>query len=201
MSLVKIYDDIEQGSPEWFDLRKGKTTASRFKDVMAKGQGKTRRTYMMTLAGEIITGVPTESFQSADMVRGHLLEPEARALYEMTSGNTVQEVGLITMGNDISFSPDGLVGDEGSLEIKTRAPHLQLALLDADVFPKENMKQVQGGLWVSGRQWMDYISYWPGLPPWITRVERDEAMIQEISTAVFMFIVELKKFVKKIEAM
>jgi predicted phage-related endonuclease len=201
----EIFTDLEQGSEAWFLTRCGCVTASEFKSVMSKGRGtapsKTRRTYMLKLAGEIITGTFQETYKSADMERGNAMEPEARDLYAMTKGIEVEEVGFIKIADQIGYSPDGLVGDDGLLEIKTRKPELQIALLFDGEIPSEHIKQLQGGLYVSGRQWIDFVSYWPGLPIFIKRVYRDETLIGEISMAVMTFIAELDQVVLDIKSM
>lgn len=202
MTELQVYRDIEQGTPEWLALRAGIPTASRFADVMAKGRGKspslTRRRYMLTLIGERLTGNIEDGYSNAHMERGTLLEPEARQLYELVTDNHVQQVGFIRRGN-VGASPDGLVGDEGMIEIKCKIAHRHLdALLDNEM-PSEHVAQVQGQLWVSGRGWCDFMSYCPGLPPLILRVERDEKRIAEIKIAVEEFNEELEHTMKKIQ--
>jgi hypothetical protein len=115
--------ECEQNSPEWLRARMGIPTASAFSDVLAKGEGKTRRTYMLKLAGELITGEPMESFSNAHTERGHLLEEEARDLYTLQTGADIARVGFIRNGR-AGCSPDSLIGEEGGLEIKTKLPHL-----------------------------------------------------------------------------
>jgi putative phage-type endonuclease len=199
-----IHTDIEQGTSEWFDIRKGCITASEFHTVMSKGRGsapsKTRRTYMLKLAGEIITGEPQESYSNHHMERGKVMEEEARKMYEIVSGNSVKQVGFIKAADNLGYSPDGLVEVKGSTEIKTKLPHLQIEVLLADRVPPEHIHQCQGGLWVSGREWIDFVSYWPGLPIFIKRIQRDEKFIKEIQDAVFKFSSELGLLVKQIRA-
>lgn len=184
----------EQGTPEWFAARLGIPTASCFDDVMANGKGgapsKTRTTYMYKLAGERITGDPMDNYTSAHMERGKVMEDEARALYAFMTGNDPARVGFIRNGA-VGCSPDSLVGDDGLLEIKTKLAHLQIDALLSGSLPAEHVKQVQGQLWVSGRKWCDFFSYWPKMPALLVRVQRDEEMIQSIATAVWKFNVEL----------
>jgi len=199
---MEIFADLEQGAPEWFAVRCGCVTASEFKTVMSKGRGKapskTRQTYLHKLAGEIITGKVAESYTNHHMVRGHVMEVEARELYELTKGVEVDQVGFIRSTDRVGFSPDGLVGDDGAVEIKSKLPHLQIALLLSREIPREHIHQLQGGLWVSKRSWIDFMSYWPGLPPFIKRVYRDEIFIAKIEEAVSSFIVDLDKIVSEI---
>jgi hypothetical protein len=197
---VKILT-CEQNSPEWIAARLGIPTASRFVDVLAQGKGsnpsKTRRTYMMKLLGERLTGEQMYSYENDHMERGRAMEDEARQLYVFARETEVQKVGFIRSewGTGACYaagcSPDSLIGDKGLLEIKTKLPHLQLeALLDKQL-PSEHRAQVQGQLWVAEREWCDFVSYWPKLPPLIIRVERDDAYIAQLARGVEIFCNEL----------
>jgi len=193
--------DCEQGSPEWFNARRAIVTASEFATVMAKGrsggESVTRRKYLLTLAGEAITGEVADKWEgNRHTERGKLLEPEAREAYAFIAGVDPLQVGFMRRGG-AGASPDSLVGSDGLLEIKTKLPHLQLDCLEADRLPPEHIAQVQGQLWISGRQWCDFVSYWPGLPIFIKRVHRDEAYIAGLSVAVNEFIAELSAIVNK----
>lgn len=197
MSLQII--DCAQNSEEWRLARCGIPTASEFASVLAKGEGKTRRTYMMKLAGEIVTGQPMQGFQSADMERGHALEGDARDLYAFMTGTEPQLVGFCRNGNT-GCSPDSLVGEDGLLEIKTKAPHLLAEVIIRDTFPSDHRAQCQGALWVTGRKWIDIACYWPGMPLFIKRAERDEEYIVELAREVGRFNAELAEAVAKIRA-
>ncbi len=189
-----------QNSPEWYAARLGIPTASRFKDVIAKGQGLTRRKYLYTLAGERLTGEPAESYSNEAMERGHALEAEARERYAFQRDAEPQLVGFMRrkVGEHwIGASPDALLGEHGLLEIKTKAPHLQLECLDGGRLPPDHVAQVQGQLWVSGRQWCDFVSYWPKLPLFVIRVERDDAYIATLSAEVMAFCEELEVLTNK----
>jgi len=192
---LRVYD-FEQRSPEWFACRLGIPTASRFKDVLAKGQGKTRRTYLYTLAGEILTGTVADSYCNADMERGKQLEAEARSAYEFQFDQSPALVGFMRRG-DVGCSPDSLIGDDGLLEIKTKFPHLQIECLETGALPSEHVAQVQGQLWVSGRQWCDFVSYWPGLPLFRIRVARDEAYMARLAAEIAEFNAEKLAIVRK----
>lgn len=189
MSL-EIFADLEQGSPEWIQTRLGVVTASEFKAVMAKGEGKTRRKYMLTVLGEKISGQPFERYKNDFMDRGHTQEDEARNLYTFMTDNVVQRIGFMKRGL-VGYSPDGLIGEDGLLEIKTKMAHLHLECLLADKLPNEHAQQCQGGLWVSGRKWIDFCSYSPGLPLFVRRVERDETYIARIKVEVDDFLAEM----------
>ena len=195
MSDLQIFD-CEQGSPEWFECRRGIPTASRFKDVLAKGQGLTRRKYLYTLAGEALTGEPAESFSNEHMERGHAMEDEARQQYAFQRDVEPERVGFMRRG-DVGCSPDSLIGADGLLEIKTKLPHLHLEALESDRLPPEHVAQVQGQLWISGRQWCDFVSYWPKLPLFWIRVPRDDSYIATLAVEVEAFNAELAAIVRK----
>ena len=188
--------NCEQGTPEWFEARRGIPTASRFADVLAKGQGITRRKYLLTLAGEAITGEVAESYSNAHMERGHVMEADARNLYSFAHDVEPELVGFMRRGR-AGASPDSLIGTDGLLEIKSKLPHLLLDVLDKDKLPPEHVAQVQGQLWVSGRDWCDFVAYWPKLPLFCIRVERDDAYISTLSQAVADFVGELDSYIER----
>ncbi len=193
-----------QGTEEWFRARMGIPTASDFSTVLARGRdGKspstTRRTYMLKLAGEILTGEPMESYTNPCMERGKEMEAEARDLYELMTGDTSQRVGFITNGSR-GCSPDSLIGANGMLEVKTALPHILIDRTLRGDFPPEHKAQCQGALWVAEREWIDLLIYWPKLPPFIKRAFRDEPYIRELSAAVDAFNGELNEVVQRFRA-
>ncbi len=194
----------EQGSPEWFAIRAGMPTASEFATIMSKGKGaapsKVRRTYMLKLAGEVITGEPMESFSNVHTERGKAMEAQARDIYAMMQDVDPEEVGFIVNGAK-GCSPDSLVGANGMVEIKTKLPHLQLDVLLAGELPDDHKAQCQGQLWVAEREWVDFVSYWPKLPLFVTRAYRDEEYIKTLSGAVDAFNDELASLVEQVRAM
>lgn len=193
-----------QGSDEWFRARMGIPTASEFSTVMAKGkaggESKTRKTYLLKLAGEVLTGEPMEHFGNRHTERGHEMEPEARNLYAFMKDAEPELVGFIRNGNK-GCSPDSLVDANGMVEIKTKLPHLQIECLLAGCIPSEHRAQCQGALWVAEREWIDFVSYWPGLPLFVTREYRDEEYIAKLSAAVDEFNDELAHTVERIRRM
>lgn len=188
--------DCEQNSPEWFEARRGIVTASRFSDVLAKGQGITRRKYLLTLVGEAITGECAESFSNAHTERGHAMEEEARDMYAFQNDVEPVKVGFMRRGR-AGASPDRLIGTDGLLEIKTKLPHLQLDVLDKGKLPSEHVAQVQGQLMVSGRDWCDFVSYWPRLPMFCIRVYRDDKYIAALNQAIADFVGELDDYINR----
>jgi len=198
-----------QGSPEWHEARRGKITGSRFKDVMST-RGNTRANYMRELLLERKTGIVAQGFSNADMEWGIQYESQARTYYEKLSNVTVEQVGFINHPLEqyrsyVGVSPDGLVDSRdnrdfvnGSIEIKCPNTNTHMEYI-VKGFPAKYRPQVQGILWVTGRDWCDFISFDPRVekqPFWCIRVERDEAYIRKLATAVDEFIqemVEMKK--------
>lgn len=193
--------DCDQNSDTWIRARMGIPTASQFATILAKGRdggaSVGRRTYMLKLAGEIITGEPMESFSNQHTDRGHEFEPEARDLYAFQTGAQLERIGFIKNGK-AGASPDSLIGEDGGAEIKTKLPHLLAEILLKDEFPPEHKAQVQGTLWITGRQWWDIAVYWPGMPLFVKRTQRDEPYIQKIATEVDRFNAELQQTVEYI---
>lgn len=192
-----------QGSEAWLKARAGIPTASQFATVMASGksgaESKTRKTYMLKLAGEILTGQPMDSYSNGHMERGHVMEAEARSLYAFMADAEPDLVGFIRNGEK-GCSPDSMVGDDGMLEIKSKLPHLLIDVLLKGEFPAEHKAQCQGALWVAEREWIDIAVYWPGLPLFIKRAVRDEPYIASISSAVDQFNDELAAVVERVRA-
>jgi hypothetical protein len=193
----------EQGSEEWIRARIGIPTASEFHTVLAKGRdggdSKTRRTYMLKLAGELLTGEPMDSFGNVHTERGKELEPDARNLYAFMRDCEPQLVGFIRNGRK-GCSPDSLVGNDGMVEIKTKLPHLQVDCLLANRVPPEHRAQCQGALWVAEREWIDFVSYWPTLPLFVVREYRDEEYLAKLAPAVDQFNEELAEMVERIRS-
>lgn len=199
MTQMIVYDAIEQGSSEWMKARLGIPTASMFKAIIAKGEGKTRHSYMCRLAAEIITGEPIEAYKSGDMERGNVMEPEARAWYAFQYNVEPEIVGFIRNGQK-GCSPDSLIGTDGMLEIKTARGDILIEKLLKGEFSPEHKAQCQGALWVAEREWIDLVTYWPRLPPLVVRAQRDELYIASLSRAVDDFNAELQEVVDQIRA-
>ncbi|PVZ19962.1 MULTISPECIES: lambda exonuclease family protein [unclassified Pseudomonas] len=189
---MQIITDIQQGTPEWLKLRLGIITCSELDCLLVSGKGEAgfgvaAFTYMDQLIGERITEEAAEiPFQTKATTRGHELEGVAKGLYEAREGIGTDSVGII-LNHGIGYSPDALVAADGLIEIKTKLPKFQVGVLLAGEVPKEHVAQCQGGLWVSEREWIDFISYWPGLPLFVKRVYRDEAMIRKLVERVKTF--------------
>lgn len=193
---------VEQGSPEWIAARLGIPTASEFGKVMAKGEGKTRRRLMYDLAGERITGEPREKFSNEHMERGKLMEDAARNVWALRTGQEPTQIGFVrnTINSRlVGASPDSLVDTDGLLEIKTKLAALQIEALLDGVLPSEHKAQVQGQLLVAERQWCDFVSYWPRIPPLIVRVHRDDTYIATLVSELTRFNNELDQLVETIK--
>lgn len=200
--------DMPQGSPEWFDARCGVITSSRFKDVMAKGKGSapsaTRQSYLKELACERITGVVQNSFQSEWMQRGSELESQARAMLELEKGFVVDCVGFVKMNDDVGSSTDGLIGEHAVLELKCpkHTTHLDY-LLNNDALYTAYKAQVQGELWVTGRELAYLVSFHPDFPNGkdllVMEIGRDEEYIKALEVEVLTFLFDLQKLVSQIK--
>lgn len=196
--------DMEQNTEEWLRARLGIPTSSCFSQMLAKGEGKVRRTYMMKLLGERLTGEPADNYSNGHMERGHAMEEEARNIYALLTDAEPQRVGFIRNSGDYGeagASPDSLIGADGLLEIKTKLAHLQCEVLLADRLPPEHTAQIQGQLWVAEREWVDFVSYWPKMPPFIKRINRDENYIRVLTGEVARFNDELAELHRKVTAM
>jgi putative phage-type endonuclease len=201
---MQIIRDIEQGTEQWLALRFGWITASKFKDVMAGGTGKTRKSYMYQLAAEIITGERAESFTNEYMEWGNQIEPQARAMYELESGFDVDQVTFIKHDTlKAGCSPDGLVGESGLVEFKCPKTTTQIETFLSGKMPAIHVGQVQGQLWISEREWCDFVSFDPRINGqahyFCTRVFRDEEKIKQIEDAVIKFEKELFETVGKLK--
>lgn len=199
---MKIIETCEQGSVAWREMRLGKVTASRVKDVLSKGRGtapsKTAETYMMELLAEKITNESKLFFENDAMKWGTETEPQARAMYELKSGNTVREVAFIIKDENTGVSPDGLIGDDGMLEIKCPTTITQIKRALTDNYSEDYYEQIQMQLWVAERQWCDFLSFDPRLDIdagyLLQRVERDEEFIENMKEKTEEFIVKLNEF-------
>lgn len=194
----------EQRSPEWFEARLGKATASRFSDIMAKtrsGYAASRKNYMAELVTQRLTGAIPEPYSNTAMQWGTDNEPLARLAYELQTGNEVEETGLWVHDTlEAGASPDGFVNKDGVLEIKCPNTATHIETLELQQVPRQYLAQVQGQMWITDRKWCDFVSYDPRLPEnaqmIIIRVERDEKYIEELETEVINFLKQVEEQVK-----
>ena len=195
-----ILETATQRDADWYAARCGKVTASRFRDAMAtlkNGQpAQAQRDYLTELVVERLTGQPVQKFTTAAMLWGTEQEAAARAAYEQNTGTEVEETGFVA--HDTLYagcSPDGLVDWDGLIEIKcpyNSAVHIETLL---GGMPTEHMPQVQGQMWITGRQWCDFVSYDPRMPEplqlYVQRIHRDEAFIADLERRVTSFLAEV----------
>jgi hypothetical protein len=191
---LQVFNDLVQGTDEWLAARCGIITASVVGQFITPKTVKAAsndisRALTMNLVAERITGHVEPVFPNADMERGTLDEPYARDLYSEHYAPAV-EVGFMVRddwGFRLGYSPDGLVGDDGLIEIKSRRQKKHLATILADEVPLENMAQIQCGLLVTGREWLDYVSYSGGMPLYVKRVLPDMRWFHAIQEAAEAF--------------
>ena len=194
MSTLSTYAHIEQRTDEWHALRRGILTASTIGRLITPktlqvAANLESRALAAQLAAERLAGFTDDNYVSNAMWRGIEDEPRAVEQYSKdyqpvtTVGFMIHEYPTFNIG----YSPDGLVGDDGLIEIKSRSPKEQVLVVLSDQVPLEHMAQLQCGLLVSGRAWIDYVSYCGGLPMWVKRVLPDPAWHDAILTAATAF--------------
>ena len=199
--------EIVQGSDSWFQVRIGKVTASRVADVIAKtktGYSATRDNYMAQLVCERLTGQKGDSFSNAAMQHGTETEPLARLSYEVATNVLVDEVGFVPHPSIemAGASPDGLVGDDGLLEIKCPNTATHIETLLSQIVPGKYNTQMQFQMACTGRQWCDFVSFDNRLPAelqlFVKRVPRDEVFIRLIEAEIVQFLAELDDKINKL---
>ena len=205
---MNVITTCEQGSPEWLSLRLGKVTASRIKEVIANGRGnapsKMAESYLMELVAEILTGESKPFFENDAMRWGTEKEEEARAVYSIKNSRfDIEEVAFIEHSEFIGVSPDGLVGDDGLIEIKCPNTTTQLKRALSDNYSKDYKAQIQMQLWVSERAWCDFVSFDPRLSGKAgyleQRVYRDDEFIYDMKTKTYEFVGKMKELINKLK--
>ena len=192
----------EQGSPEWLASRLGRPSASNFGRLVT-GSGKpssSAEKYIDEMIGERLTGRSKPFYTNEHMERGNDLEPEAREAYEFITDLEVVETGFILDDSEeFGCSPDGLVGEQGGLEIKCPSTAVHVSYLRKKVVPAKYYQQVQGCMWITGREWWDFMSYHPEMPHLLVRARRNEkfieAMAKEVLAAVETITTETERLV------
>lgn len=190
---------VEQNSDEWFALRRGKFTASTFKDLFMGENTQGYKDAIYKVAFERLTNTSPESFTNEYMQRGTELEPEARAWYEFEKNVEVIKAGFFEFNDWIGASPDGLVGDSGLIEIKCPKFSTMMDYLIKKELPKTYFHQVHGQLLVTDRQWCDFIAYHPSLPKFVLRVEREKKIDDEILDKLFEAIKKAETIINKLK--
>jgi len=169
------------------------------KIITTQGKWSTQAdAYINQLVAEKLTGEQTYVYQNEHMARGTELEPEAREMYEFIKEVEVSEVGFCLHDTlDAGCSPDGLIAEDGGLEIKCPAPATHVEYLKAGVLPSKYKQQVMGCLWITGREWWDFVSYHPTMKTLIVRVERDEEYITALEECVTKAVDLINESVEK----
>ena len=194
-----IQHKIDQNSDEWFALRRGKFTASTFKDLFMGKDTQGYKDAVYRVAFERITNTSPESFTNEYMQRGTELEPEARAWYEFEKETDVLSAGFFEYNDWIGASPDGLIGDSGLIEIKCPKFSTMMDYLIKKELPKTYYYQVHGQLLVTDREWCDFVAYHPSLPKFVLRVERNKEVDKEILDKLFKAIKEVEQIINKLK--
>lgn len=200
---------MKQGTPEWFAERLGKVTASRVSDVLAKiksGEAAARSNYRAELVAQRLTGYMEEGFTNAAMQHGNEYEKFARAQYEIKKDVMVDEVGFVShpVIEWAGASPDGLIGDDGLIEIKcpNTATHIDYML--AGKAPSKYIPQMVWQLACTGRKWCDFVSFDPRMPEemqlLIVRFDRNDEQIAETEAEVRKFLTEVESTISKLRA-
>lgn len=187
---MKVYRDLQQGSPEWAALRAGMPTASSFDKILTPTGKRSEQAqgYMRHLIAERLMGIPLDAPKTSWMERGNEMEGEAICYYEFARDVAIERVGFIT--NDrgtYGCSPDGLVGDDGLAEFKCPSPAVHVNYMLDKGPDKAYRVQLQGQLFVAQRDWVEICSYHPALPSVIVRVDRDEKYITLLAEALDEF--------------
>lgn len=208
--MTPIVHDCLQRSPEWYQLRAGKLTGSRAADMLAeikKGEAAARRDLRVQLACERLTGASQDNgYVSTEMLRGMEMEPHAIAAYEADTGAIVRSVGFLEHPElPAGCSPDGLIGDDGLLELKCPKSATHFSYLRSRKVPTEYLRQITHHLWISGRQWADFVSYDDRFPAalqvLIVRVTRTDVDVTAYELAARLFLSEVEKEVEAVRSL
>jgi putative phage-type endonuclease len=202
--------DAPQGSEAWLQARLGKATASRIADIVAKtksGWGASRANYEAELVAERLTGIPAESYTNGAMQHGIDTEPQARAEYAFAAEVDVIEVGFVDHPRIAmaGASPDGVIGDDGLVELKAPNTATHLRTLFGEPIAAKYITQMQWQMGTTGRLWCDFCSFDPRLPDYarlfIKRIYRDDNMIADLETEVRLFLEEVRAKTEQVRAM
>ena len=197
---MKIHN-FEQRTDEWYAIRRGKMSASNAETIIANGKGL--ETYIYNLMAEYYSSAEKENYINADIQRGIDLEPEARLEFEFYTDLDVQEVGFVEYNDFIGVSPDGLVGNDGLIEIKCPNDSIYFKLLLSNNIKPEYIAQMQMQMYVTDRQYCYFVSYNPNFEKslYIKKINRDEEMIEKLKKGLergTQLIKEIKENFRKV---
>lgn len=197
--MGKYHFEIIQQTPEWFEAKKLKMGASHAGVIMANGKGLD--TYVKELLADYYSEGEKEIYTNADIQRGIELEPLARELYSIKTGNDVIEVGGYEYDKYTFVSPDGLVGDDGGVEIKCHSDKVFVELLLHEVIDPKYYAQIQMNLYCTERKWWDYVGYNQNIKPYIyiKRIEPDSVAFEKIEKGLKTGKELLLKYKKKLD--
>ena len=195
---MKIHN-FEQGTEEWFKVRLGKFTASNAQAIASNGAGLD--TLIFEKVAEIMTGKMKESYTNTDIERGNELEKMARNSYELETGIIVKQVGFVEKDGFVGCSPDGFIAEDGLQEIKCKNDANFARFLYDGKIDTEHIWQMQMQLFVTERQWVDYVLYNPNFPKpiIITKVVRDEIAIAKLNAGIMTGVARVKTILEKIK--
>lgn len=193
---MRVYKDIIQQTPEWFYVKRLKMSASRASAIIAGGKGLD--TYINNLIEEFFDDGSGERFVSPDMERGNLLEDQARTMYELENDVEVEQVGFIELDDYVGVSPDGLVGDDGLIEIKNHKESVFINLLLSEKIDKKYYDQIQMQLYVTGRKWCDYVGYNTKIKPnrFVQRIYPDPKTFEALEKGLNIGRELIKKYIE-----
>ena len=197
---------VEQNSLDWLTARAGIPTASELDRLLTPKfeirTGEMPKTYLAQKVAEAWLRGPLPGYQTLDMEFGKILEEEAIPWYEFAFSETIQRVGLVTTDDGrVGCSPDGLIGEDGGIEIKCPEPHTHVNYLLAGEVPPQYLTQVHGSMFVTGRPWWKFVSYRRRFPPLVKLVERDDKIQATIKEALFGFLEKFDAAMKRMESM
>lgn len=192
---MKIHKELIQGTQEWFDVRKGKMTASNAQAIGNNGKGL--ETYLYGVIADQYSSGEYEHYTNQHIERGNELEVYARDMYELETGSTVEEVGFIELDEYSGCSPDGLIGEDGGVEFKclSDAKHIRLLHLGAKEIEPKYIWQIQMCMLVAGRKWWDFVSYNPNFTQSliIHRLEADKDKFEKLEEGLEQGRLKLKE--------
>jgi putative phage-type endonuclease len=195
---MKIYKDLQQGTDEWHKLRLGKLGSSCARAVAVNGKGLETKCYQK--AAELICGEKEESYTNEHMKRGIRLEGMARSVYEIETGNLVEQVGYIEFSEFVGGSPDGLVGDDGLIEIKCPSNTNYIRNLYKGKIDTKYIWQMQHLMYISGRKWCDFIMFNESLNKiFISRIDRDESKIEKLKIGLEAGEKKIKSILERVK--
>ena len=196
-----IHDDIIQQSDEWYKIRRGKITASHATAIANCGKGL--NSYILEIMADYFSCAEKEQFSNKHTERGNKLEPIARSIYEIETGNQVKQVGFIEYNDYVGCSPDGLVGDDGGIEIKCPddKEYFKLLLEKEGAISSDYMWQVQMNLLITERKWWDLIFYNPNYKQTIIvfRIYPDEEAQKKLKQGFIIAEKKIKNIIKQFE--